>query len=100
MPFCGYTAATCITVLNDVITDCSVNIQNTHLIVGHLQQGILLVNVLRSYVQNNIIAVSNIEGRLKWESLLQDKRVLANVRNVIISNVHVGEKLLRMVALM
>ncbi|MBP6237647.1 MAG: hypothetical protein KA536_15965 [Saprospiraceae bacterium] len=53
-------ASTCITVRNDnPVLPVKVRIQNCELLVGHMQQGILLVNAINSLVENNNISTYN-----------------------------------------
>ncbi|WP_298734418.1 DUF6519 domain-containing protein [uncultured Chitinophaga sp.] len=54
----GFTKnATCITTRNDPASPGQVRIQNCNLSVGYLQQGILVVNALRSLIEHNVITV-------------------------------------------
>lgn len=85
-------AATCITVRNMAETFCSATIQNCQLQVGHQQQGILLVNVARCFIQNNAIKTYDIAGGINWEAQIQDKKVRAALRNRLFSNSYIGKE--------
>lgn len=75
----------CITVRNDPKTAGEVTIQNCDLLTGHLQQGILLVNTTKCFVQNNRIKTYEVFNTLKKESFLSDKVYRANFRNILVS---------------
>jgi hypothetical protein len=85
-------AANCIAVHNGANTKGAVTIQDCILQVGHMQQGVLLVNAGRSYVRNNAITVYNVPQQTGLRRLLQDRRARATVRNMLVSRIHVGEK--------
>lgn len=85
-------AATCITVRNKAETLGTATIQNCQLQVGHQQQGILLVNVARCYVQNNAIKTYDIAGGINWEAQIQNKQVRAALRDQLFSNTYIGKE--------
>jgi Family of unknown function (DUF6519) len=81
-------AATCITVRQDTNRG-SARIQQCNLEVGHQQTGILLVNVMRSHVEDNLIRVDQAAG-LKPSQLLADQQHLANLRSLLIADARLG----------
>ena len=69
----------------------SVRINRCDLHMGHQQVGILLVNVLRAQVGNNILQVSKKPGSLTLPVLLQNKEYRSAVRNLMIREPVLGE---------
>ena len=69
----------------------SVRINRCDLHMGHQQVGILLVNVLRAQVENNILQVSKKPGSLTLPMLLQNREYRASVRSLMISEPVLGE---------
>ena len=83
-------AATCVTVRNGINSPRPVRIQHCDLSVGHQQEGILLVNVERAHVEDNVLRVYEKPESLKLPELLKDPQQRANVRMVLISGAHLG----------
>jgi hypothetical protein len=81
-------AATCITVRNDR-TDGSARIQHCFLETGNQQTGVLLVNVARSQVEDNVIRVDQLV-QLNPKDLLNDREHRANFRSLLISAARLG----------
>lgn len=69
----------------------SVRINRCDLHMGHQQVGILLVNVLRAQVEDNILQVSKKPGSLTLPVLLENKKYRSAVRNLMISEPVLGE---------
>jgi len=69
----------------------SVNINRCDLHMGHQQVGILLVNVLRAQVRNNILHISKKPGSLTLPVLLQNREYRSAVRTLIIREPVLGE---------
>jgi hypothetical protein len=82
-------AATCLTVRNDT-SEGAARVQHCVLDVGHQQTGILLVNVARSQVEDNIIRV-DLKSGIPQTHLLEDKRQRANLRSLLIADARLGE---------
>jgi hypothetical protein len=83
-------AATCITVSQPLNNPSPVRIQHCDLSVGHQQTGILLVNVQRAHVEDNLIRVYAKPDSLRIPSLIQDLTARAHVRRLFISGAHLG----------
>src|SRR6266496_2863292 len=83
-------AATCIGVNNAVSSPRTVRIEHCTLGVGHLQSGILLVNVQRAQVEDNFIDIYQKPDKFKLPQLLQDLGQRANVRMLLLSGAHLG----------
>jgi len=81
-------AATCITVRNDTNVG-SARIQHCVLEPGHQQTGILLVNVARSQVEDNLIRVEQ-AAQLPPARLLNDRQYRASLRNLLIADARLG----------
>ncbi len=81
-------AATCITVRQDTNRGTA-RIQHCNLEVGHQQTGILLVNVMRSQVEDNLIRVEQTVG-LNRGQLLTDRQHLANLRSLLLADARLG----------
>ncbi|HUW66948.1 MAG TPA: DUF6519 domain-containing protein [Candidatus Nanoarchaeia archaeon] len=95
-------AASCINVRDAAVYDrsfvggrvepiASVRINSCDLHVGHQQVGILLVNVLRVLVGNNILKVSKKPGSLTLPVLLQNREYRSAVRTLMIHEPVLGE---------
>lgn len=82
--------ATCITVRNDASTPRPVRIQNCDLSMGHQQEGVLLVNVQRAQIEDNVLSVYAKPDRLKLPQLIKDPQQRAGVRTLLISGAHLG----------
>jgi hypothetical protein len=87
----GLPAATCLSVRNDEKNPGTVRIQNNHLRIGHQQQGLLLVNIERAYVENNSIKVYARPAHVSLPVLLQDKKQRAGIANLLVSHARLGE---------
>lgn len=72
-------AATCITVRNPENSPATVRVLHNELLVGYMQQGILLVNVARAVVEDNIIKVYQRPQSLTTKVLLTSP----NYRNAL-----------------
>ncbi|HEY3138383.1 MAG TPA: DUF6519 domain-containing protein [Blastocatellia bacterium] len=84
-------AGTCITVWNTAPAAARpARIRHCDLSIGHQQDGILLLNVLRAEVEDNTLRVYDKPERLKLPALLQDLQQRANVRMILISGAHLG----------
>lgn len=78
-------AATCVTVRNAA----SARIQHCALEPGNQQSGILLVNVTRSQVEDNLIRVDQ-AAAFSRPSFLDDLELRANVRSLLIADARLG----------
>src|SRR5262249_56342951 len=82
-------AATCITIANAAsAVGSQAHIHSCDLQVGHLQVGMLLVNVDRSHVTDNLVAVG---VRPPDDVLLQDADYLSMLRRQLISHIFIGD---------
>jgi hypothetical protein len=81
-------AATCITVRNNA-SGLAARIQHCVLEPGHQQTGILLVNVPRSQVEDNLIRVKHAE-ELPPNRLLKDRQHRASLRGLLIADARLG----------
>lgn len=68
----------------------SVRIRNCDLHIGHQQVGVLLVNVLRAYVEDNVLQVSKKPGSLSMSVLLQNTKYRSAVRSLMIREAELG----------
>jgi hypothetical protein len=68
-----------------------VRIRGCDLHVGHWQIGILLINVKRAYVEDNLIMVAKKPGSLSLPVMLQNKRYRSQVRKLMIYTPKLGE---------
>ncbi len=59
-------------------------IRNCDLSIGHLQLGILLVNIQRIHVEGNCLNVDEKPGTLSLKTLLQNKRYRSSIRHMMI----------------
>ena len=82
---------TCITVRNKAALFSSVHIQDCDLSIGNYQQGILLVNVVKSIIQNNRLTTHGSVNSIRREGLLSDKKYLSTVRSTLISKAGVKD---------
>jgi hypothetical protein len=88
-------AAACITVRNTALTDPldpgpeTVRIRGCNLQVGHQQNGILLVNVGRSQVEDNVVRV--VPDPLRRQQLLDDKSYRNALRAYLLSDLQLTE---------
>lgn len=93
-------AASCISVRdfagygNDIkrVLVASVRIRNCDLHIGHQQVGVLLVNVLRAYVEDNVLQVSKKPRSLSMSVLLQNKKYRSAVRSLMIREAELGSQ--------
>jgi len=81
-------AATCITVRNST-NGLAARIQHCVLEPGHQQTGILLVNVPRSQVEDNLIRVKHAEEPTP-DRFLKDRQHRASLRNLLIADARLG----------
>jgi len=81
-------AATCITVRNPTNIG-SARIQHCVLEPGNQQTGILLVNVARSHVEDNLIRVDQV-AHLSPTQFLADRQHRANLRSLLIADARLG----------
>lgn len=89
--------AACITIKN-AEADASlargkglVRIRHCDLSIGHLQIGILLVNVTRAQVEDNFLAVARNPRRLSFDQLIQRKDYRAIFRKMMVSDAIIHE---------
>lgn len=83
-------AATCITVREPATNPGTARIRHCDLNVGHQQGGILLVNVQRAQVEDNVVRVYAKPLRLTAPERLRDANQRANLRAFLISNARLG----------
>src|SRR5262249_44791836 len=85
----GRLRATCITVRNgsNVSPGSQARITGCDLSVGHLQAGVLLLNVARIFVQDNFVRA---EDRPSSPQLLQDRNYRSRLRRNLLTNVIFG----------
>ena len=93
-------AASCINVHDDTVGYESevpakpvgpVRIHGCDLHVGHWQIGILLINVKRAYVEDNLIMVAKKPGSFSLPVMLQNKRYRSQVRRLMIYDPKLGK---------
>lgn len=84
-------AATCLTVKNS--TARPVRIIHCDMQVGHQQTGILLVNVSRAQVEDNVIGAYPIPEELTFGKMLENTDLRANVRRIFISGAILGDNI-------
>ena len=84
-------AATCVTVRNQSTqnNNTTARIQRCRMQPGHQQTGVLLVNVFRSHVEDNVITVKE-AVRLDPERSLQDAKHFGNLRALLIREARLG----------
>ena len=91
-------SATCLTVRNDVSGVSLaggkglVRIRHCDFSMGHLQVGILLVNVARAHIEDNCLTVAPKPKRFSFENLIKDKAYRAKLRKVLIADASIGTK--------
>ena len=78
-------AATCITVHNNSATPLPVRIHQSELNVGHLQTGLLLLNVSRAHVEGNLIRSYEKPVSLTFQQLVNNSVMRASIRQMFIS---------------
>jgi hypothetical protein len=87
-------AATCLTVRNAApgvrLTVPSARVEHCTLDVGHLQIGILLVDVARTHVEDNVIRVLDKLQGLRFDDLLRDRGFRLALRSRLLSNMVMG----------
>lgn len=76
----------CITVRNTVQQPGVVTIQDCHLQIGQFQQGVLLVNASKSFIQNNRLSTYEVFKSVSRVSLLNDKTYLSSARKALVSD--------------
>ena len=81
-------AATCITVRNKQ-TSGSARVQRCFMQPGHQQSGVLLVNVARSQVEDNVISTKK-NVRLKRSKALENRKHLGSLRSLLIREGRLG----------
>jgi hypothetical protein len=69
----------------------SVRIHNCDLSIGHQQSGILLVNVRRANIENNLIQTYEIPASLPLKVLLENRRYRSYIRSLMINSPKLGE---------
>jgi hypothetical protein len=91
-------SATCLTVKN-MASGVSlaagkgqVRIRHCDFSMGHLQVGILLVNVARAQIEDNYLTVAPKPKRFSFERLLKDKDYRARLRKMLIADASIGVK--------
>ena len=82
-------AATCLTVRNQQ-TNGTARVERCFMQPGHQQTGVLIVNVARSHVEDNVITAKK-GVRLKAARSLEDRKHLANLRSLLIREARLGE---------
>lgn len=81
----------CITIRNTAQLPGVVSIQNCHLEIGQFQQGILLVNASKSFIQNNRMSTYEVFKSVSRASLLNDKTYLSSARKALVSDAGVKD---------
>jgi hypothetical protein len=88
--------AACLTVRNPTARpDTPVRVRQSTLNIGHEQIGILLVNVSRAEVEDNILRAIPRPATLDLPHLLEDPEYRARVRSLLISNTRFGNQIPR-----
>ncbi len=75
-------AATCLTVRNQAVTG-SARVERCFMQPGQQQSGVLLVNVARTHVEDNVIATKN-KVRLNPNRTLEDRKHFGNIRSLLV----------------
>lgn len=83
-------SATCITVREPANNPGSARIRHCDLSVGHQQSGILLVNVKRAQVEDNVVKVYPKPIRLTSSDQIRDKYQRANMRAFLVADARLG----------
>jgi hypothetical protein len=81
-------AATCITVRNQVSSN-SARVERCFMQPGHQQSGVLMVNVARVHVEDNVIAAKQ-KVRLKATRALEDRKHFGSIRSLLIREARLG----------
>ena len=81
-------AATCVTVRNQQTTGTA-RVQRCFMQPGHQQIGVLIVNVARTQVEDNVITTKK-KVRLKEGRSLEDRKHLGNLRSLLMRDVRLG----------
>lgn len=76
---------TCITTRNKAEAPGSVTIENCELFIGHYQQGILLINTDKTFLQNNKLSSHGTFSARGKELLLSDKKYISAARTAFVS---------------
>lgn len=69
----------------------SVHIHNCDLHIGLMQVGILLINVHRAHVEDNVLNVSQMPKDMSLSKLLLNKRFRSAIRSLMIPAPHLGQ---------
>jgi hypothetical protein len=91
-------SATCLTVRNTASGVSlargkgQVRIRHCDFSIGHLQVGILLVNVARAHIEDNYLTVAPKPKRFTFERLVKDKAYRAMLRKMLIAEASIGIK--------
>lgn len=86
---CGVGAiksATCLTVKNSIEDSGNVRIQNSKFTIGYFQQGILLINLDKVWIEGNSLNVQDWSPIDNMSRLLEDKTYRAEMRSIFISH--------------
>ena len=81
-------AATCITVRNKQ-TSGSARVQRCFMQPGHQQSGVLMVNVARPHVEDNVISTKK-NVRLERATGLEDRKLVGSLRSLLIREGRLG----------
>lgn len=81
-------AATCLTVRNQ-ISSGNARVERCFMQPGHQQSGVLIVNVERAHVEDNVIATKK-NVRLKRTRALEDRKHFGNIRSLLIREARLG----------
>jgi hypothetical protein len=89
-------AAACLSVRNAQASPAGVppraaRVRHCELNVGHQQAGVLLVNVARAHVEDNVVRVSPAPAELTLARMLENLEMRAGLRRVFISGAFLGE---------
>ncbi|WP_394698459.1 DUF6519 domain-containing protein [uncultured Desulfobacter sp.] len=88
-------AATCLTIRNDISGISlaggkgSVRIEHCNLHIGHMQIGMLLVNVARAVIEDNYLTVPAKPKRYSFEYVNKNKIYRSKVRSLLINNAEI-----------
>lgn len=91
-------AASCLTIRNAQAQTADgrprvARVSRCDLRVGHLQTGILLVNVARARIEDNVIRSYPVPPELTLDRMLQNLEMRAGIRRVFISGAFLGESI-------
>ena len=85
-------SAACVAVKNDDATvPRRASVMHCVMNVGHRQQGVLLIDMARAYVENNVVRVYAKPQRLTLSNAARDERLRAELRRTLISSVSLAE---------